>query len=744
MNTKFISKGLPMWVLSLIVLGFLVACGSSSAEMDVTDTPAAVVMSATQTAEAPTATPTHTSTPTPTLTSTPEPSPTPDFGAPMVLIPAGEFQMGGGADDSLAECQKLYTSGDCEPTWFERQEPEHSVYLDDFYIDLYEVTNAQYAECMAVGDCDPPTEPGSRTRDNYFLNPTYADYPVIYVTWPMAQAYCEWRGARLPTEAEWEKAARGADGRLYPWGNEFDGDLANFCDQNCDYDWVNDAYDDGYADTASVGSYPEGAGPYGLFDMAGNVWEWVADWISEDYYADSPLKNPFGPESGEYRVLRGGAWSGIGSYLRGDFRSWEDPTDDDDNIGFRCARSVKPLTATPTPQPDPNAMVEAGLIAFSSDRDGVLGIYVMSADGTSDADILTIHPYNETMPAWSPSGEQIAYVSARDLDIESPIDPIDIYLINPDGSGLTRLTDDPQNFVPNWSLDNQRIAFVSNRDGNSEIYVMNADGSGVRRLTSNPALDGNPSWSPDGDQIAFESDRDGDAEIFIMNADGSNITQLTENTTSDSGPAWSPDGEQIAFASDRDGNVEIYVMNADGSNLTQLTKDPAYDLYQAWSPDGQMIAFTSTRDGNAEIYVMNADGSGVRRLTNNPAEDSYPSWSPPGEVLSTDPWFGPPWCSRDTDGDMQPDTPTSTFITDDIFAYIMFPFRNMEDGMEWSHVWIPENSGSMNNMGWWDSGESGFHVAMFSAPSWGSGKLTIQLLIEDKIVQEIECAVVEP
>ncbi|MCK4898388.1 MAG: PD40 domain-containing protein, partial [Anaerolineales bacterium] len=391
------------------------------------------------------------------------------------------------------------------------------------------------------------------------------------------------------------------------------------------------------------------------------------------------------------------------------------------------------------PQPDPNAMVEAGLITFASDRDGALGIYVMNADGTSDANVLTIHPYYENWPAWSPSGDQIAFASYRNDE------NFEIYVINADGSGLTRLTDNPgMDGVPDWSPDSEQIAYTSERDGNSEIFVMNADGSGVRRLTNNPALDGHPSWSHDGSQIAFESDRDGDAEIFLMNADGGNITQLTENTTIDAGPAWSPDGSRIAFLSVRDGNVDIYVMDKDGSNVTRLTKDPADDLYQTWSPDGQLIAFTSNRDNNYEIYVMKADGSGLTRLTDNTAAESYPSWSPPGEILSTDPWFGPPWCTRDTDGDMEPDTPTSTFITDDIFAYIMFPFRNMEDGMEWSHKWAPENGMSMNNLGWWDGGEAGFHVAMFSAPSWGSGKLTIQLFIEDKMVQEIECAVVEP
>ena len=133
---------------------------------------------------------------------------------------------------------------------------------------------------------------------------------------------------------------------------------------------------------------------------------------------------------------------------------------------------------------------------------------------------------------------------------------------------------------------------------------------------------------PAGNRIAFVSDRDGNFEIYMMNADGSNQTRLTNNPAEDGMPAWSPDGSCLAFNSDRDGNFEIYVMDADGSNQTRLTNDPGWDTMPAWSPDGSCLAFNSDRDGKSEIYVMDADGSNQRNLTNNPAWDGDPAWSP--------------------------------------------------------------------------------------------------------------------
>lgn len=261
----------------------------------------------------------------------------------MRLVPAGEFTMGGTAETAFIECQKLYIGGTCAQDWFLDEEPAHTVFLDDFYMDIYEVSNAAYRECVNSGACLPPRNDGSETRPSYFSDPQYDNYPVVNVDWDMANAYCEWRGARLPTDAEWEKAARGLDGRIYPWGNSFDGTKANSCDSNCAGEGANRNYDDGYADTAPVDSYPDGVSVYGIFNLAGNVWEWAADWYGPTYYTVSLAGNPTGPlssdfASGEGRVVRGGSWTNFGDVLRATNRYQFRPIYYNSSLGIRCVR----------------------------------------------------------------------------------------------------------------------------------------------------------------------------------------------------------------------------------------------------------------------------------------------------------------------------------------------------------------------------------------------------------------------
>ena len=241
----------------------------------------------------------------------------PTDGMVMVYAPAGEFEMGS-------------TKGDDD------EQPVHTVALDGFWIDRTEVTHAQYERCVAAGACTPRRFSGFDPLD------AHDDHPAIYVTWYQAEAYCRWAGGRLPTEAEWEYAARGPESRAFPWGDEFDGTRLNYCDANCERDWADQTADDGYAETAPVGSFPAGASWCGALDMAGNVWEWVADWYADDYYARSPSRNPTGPPSGRSRVLRGGSWGFDPFYVRSANRDdFLVPSNTYGHVGFRCARDAE-------------------------------------------------------------------------------------------------------------------------------------------------------------------------------------------------------------------------------------------------------------------------------------------------------------------------------------------------------------------------------------------------------------------
>ncbi len=249
-------------------------------------------------------------------------------GMTQLYIPAGTFTMGG---------MDVYREND--------EQPAHEVTLNAFWMDQVEVTNGMYTLCVQAGICRPPVEVRSDNREEYFGNPEFNDYPVVFVTWYDADAYCTWSGRRLPSEAEWEYAARGNDKRNYPWGDELPNEYtANFMNL--------------VGDTARVGSYAEGASPFGVLDLAGNVWEWVADRYRPDYYSKSTAENPQGPTEDEvfntFRVIRGGSFQEDGLFLRLANRSFLDgpnPKAQPEEeayygkssfvIGFRCAQAAE-------------------------------------------------------------------------------------------------------------------------------------------------------------------------------------------------------------------------------------------------------------------------------------------------------------------------------------------------------------------------------------------------------------------
>lgn len=240
-------------------------------------------------------------------------------GMTQLYVPAGEFMMG--SDD-----------GD------EDEKPMHSVYLDAFWIDRTEVSNQQYMECVADAACTIPSSSYSTYGMDYYDISAFKDYPVTFVSLPQAKEYCEWAGRRLPSEAEWEKAARGTDNRKFPWGNEFNSAYLNFGDKN-GVEKKNLSWDDGYAATAPVGSYPMGASPYGALDMAGNVWEYVADRYDEEYYRISPQSNPAGPSAGDL-LLRGGSFGDDFNFITTTYRHDVSGFKGDYAAGFRCAQSA--------------------------------------------------------------------------------------------------------------------------------------------------------------------------------------------------------------------------------------------------------------------------------------------------------------------------------------------------------------------------------------------------------------------
>ena len=264
----------------------------------------------------------------------------------MILVPAGEFTMGDPAGG----------------VGFPDEQPQRRVYISSFFLDRLEITNRDYvAFVQATGHRSPAhSNPVLTLWENRQPLPGIDDHPVVNVSWEDAAAYCRWAGKRLPTEAEWEKAARGTDGRRYPWGDEWDFTRAN----SASY-WANRTVEfrsgaewdafwlkgegaqlsrkhgvKGEVLTMPVGSFLDGTSPYGALDMAGNVAEWVADWFNPNYYRDAPLTDPPGPERGAVKAMRGGSWLKPAASLRTSDRDWGTMDSRPSGTGFRCAKDA--------------------------------------------------------------------------------------------------------------------------------------------------------------------------------------------------------------------------------------------------------------------------------------------------------------------------------------------------------------------------------------------------------------------
>lgn len=292
-------------------------------------------------------TPEPDSLPTPTSLPAPTPVQAPSLAVEsmigMILVSAGEFVMGATSED-----QEVFKKFGFPPRWNEHLEPllesalpKHVVFLRSYFIDQYEVTNRDYAAFVEATDPTPPRFWAVAGFDD-------PDQPVVGVSWFDADAYCSWAGKRLPTEAEWEKAARGTENFIFPWGNSWDPSKLHSADGQANRPFLSfDAWMDWVGDNAhwmrplKVGSFPSGASPYGAMDMAGNVWEWVADWYGSTYYLESPVNNPQGPSIGNRKILRGGAWDvariAVFTWFRETFMP---PQEGSAVTGFRCALSL--------------------------------------------------------------------------------------------------------------------------------------------------------------------------------------------------------------------------------------------------------------------------------------------------------------------------------------------------------------------------------------------------------------------
>ena len=289
---------------------------------------------------------------------------------------------------------------------------------------------------------------------------------------------------------------------------------------------------------------------------------------------------------------------------------------------FGCTPSNQDLRPSETPTPANSQPRPYGLIAFVSDREGSDGVFLMRPDG-SEVRRLTPHDLPPTShPSWSPDGLRIAFNAGTPS-------ASDIYVINLDGSSLTRLTGQAGgNFYPSWSPDGSRLAFSSNRDGDWDIYVMQEDGSQVRQLVNAPGLDDKPQWTPDGSRVAFATTRNGYPELFAVDPANRKEGPLLAHSIRGINPAWSHDGERLAFNVVTSQGFDIAIMAADGEGRRSVIAGEASEERPRWSPDGRQLAYYSDAAGSWDVYTVDVATGESRALTNTPGFDGQASYQP--------------------------------------------------------------------------------------------------------------------
>ena len=625
----------------------LSACTSTPSTTPTSTQAVAIDSSPTETLAAPPATDTLM----PTVPATPLPTIGPgsvmqsrgDFRL-MVYIPAGSFLMGAAEGDNVADAD---------------EKPLHEVELDAYWMDQYEVTHTDYSQCVAAGACQPPAEVDTNGFDYQFAS-VIEDAPVVNVSWTDANDYCKWTGKRLPTEAEWEKAARGEDARIYPWGDDPDASgRAWFC-QGCIYDPAFPGVQDDFSRPASVGSFPEGVSPFGVQDMAGNVLEWVLDRYASGTYQEPDRINPTGPQEGGYRVVRGGSWTSDAILLRSSYRQARGPLTTWIDVGFRCAmeddrsallfegqptetttptatplptatRGPTPtitLTATaPTPTTLPESLPLYALVYGATDG----RIYTVNSDGSA-ATPITEGSQLFHSPAWSPAGNGIAMLGSGD---EGPA----IFTIAPDGSKLRKLFEPapPKNELftslgnLRWSSNGARLLFQSITENpiyglELNVHVVSSSGGGYATIGHANW----PTWSPTGNQVAYIAYADDAYSASAVIKDQPSLASAVALTNPGgwAQPAWSPDGTRIALIND----FELLAMNPEGRDWRPLSGDTSFPSLPAWAPSGDEIAFAS---GYAELYAVRANGTGLRLIVPDlPGTIHTIEWSPDGTRLA--------------------------------------------------------------------------------------------------------------